>query len=72
MKPEKSDIEDATANIEAVKAHIEATTAHTETVKAHTSTGTIKPPFEHTTIAPEKIAKSFLEWGLLPRIHIHY
>jgi len=55
-----SDIECATIHIEAATAHIEAATAHNATAIAYTAPGTIKPTFEPTATAPEKMAKPFL------------
>ena len=64
-------IEAVTSYIEDVTAHIETVAAHIEAATAHTAPGIIKPPFEPTATAPEKMAKPFYsKGGLLPRIHI--
>ena len=56
----KSCIEDVTAHIEDATAHVEDATSHTVTVTVQMAPGTIKPPFEPTATASEKIAKPFL------------
>ena len=49
-----------TSCIEAATTHIETETAHTATVKAPIAPDTIKPLFESTTTAHEKLVKPIL------------
>ena len=59
-------IEDITAHIDVVTANIETVTSHIEAATAHTASGIIKPPFEPTATAPEKMAKPFFQRGFTP------
>ena len=52
-------IEDTTAHTAPVTSYIEAATVNTTTDATGTSPGTIKPPFEPTATANEKMAKIF-------------
>ena len=54
-------MEDATAHIEDAIVYIEAATSYPATVTAPAAPGTVKPPFEPTATAHEKIAKPFLK-----------
>ena len=55
-----SHIEAVTSDVEDVTSLIEAVTAYIECVTAHMAPVTMKPPFEPTAAAAEKIAKPFL------------
>ena len=59
MKAAMSDTEDAIAHIETATSYIEAVIAHMATATSYTAPGTIKPPFEPTLTAHEKMAKLF-------------
>ena len=65
MSAAKVCVEVGTARTPPATAYIEAATAHMVNAIAQTAPSTIKPPFEPTTAAHEKMAKSFVTFDVL-------